>query len=99
MNYCIYCFEQDAKKMCKAHLFPQCIGGRFWFDNCCKSCNNILGYRIESQIKDCVFLVTGISKLGIQSKDKAFKNIKIIDTETVDRLQYFKNDLFISPNH
>lgn len=96
-RFCIYCFETDARKLSKTHVFPRTIGGRIWTDLCCCNCNSVIGHMIEGLIKDCLFFAFGIDKLRLQPKHEAFRNIKIADAETGDLLWYVGDDLHAKP--
>ncbi len=89
---CIYCLRRDVQ-FSKAHLFPECIGGRLWYEDCCVDCNSALGRTVEAKIKGHPFFAFGIDKLGIQPPDKAYKNIRITDQETGERLKYVDGKL------
>ncbi len=85
---CIYCLRQ-GQKFDKAHLFPQCIGGRYWYEEyCCKDCNNSIGRSLEGKLKGHPFFAFGIDKLGIQPPDEAYRDLRIEDKQTGERLKH-----------
>lgn len=92
--FCLYCLDDDASRMSKEHIFPQCIGGRFWIDNCCKSCNNLIGRTWDNEAKDAPILASGISHLGLQPPEQALGQLKKIDSETGERLHLDGDKLF-----
>ena len=94
-DFCIYCLENREDRLDNAHLFPRSIGGRIAFKHCCKPCNNTLGHSVEAAVKDSTFLVTGIDRLGFQSKKNAYRNLVITDPSTGHPFKYNLDGILI----
>jgi hypothetical protein len=92
-NRCIYCFDSSPETMSEAHLFPQSIGGRLSYRHCCAHCNNWLGHDLEARLLNSLFVAHGRAKLGIASKEEAFKQIPIIDPATGEDYKYVGEQL------
>lgn len=85
-KFCIYCLRKD--NLSRGHIFPISIGGSFWLNNICKNCNSVIGRSIESEIKECPFLVFGIDKIKIQKKERAFNKLSIKEKNTGVKFRY-----------
>lgn len=48
-HHCILCLNID--NFSKEHLIPEQIGGVLWSKFLCKKCNDLIGYRIEADLK------------------------------------------------
>lgn len=78
---CIFCGlnseKGEAHKLTDEHIIPQVLGGFFTIDTVCAKCNSDLGGKIVSILKENIYIVTAITKLGIQPPDLSYKNAKV----------------------
>jgi len=95
--FCIYCFEDKPERSSKAHIFPRSLGGRFWYDQCCESCNSVLGRSLESQVKDSLFLAFGIDRFAMVAKEDAFGQLQISHDETGVPIRFSGDTLIAKP--
>lgn len=94
-KFCLYCFTKD--ELTKGHWFPEVIGGHYYDWYICAKCNSIIGRSIEGKIKGDLFFAEGLARLGIQDRQSAFRDIRIRDKSTGERLQYSGDELVGSP--
>lgn len=90
-DVCIWCGK--ALPDSRAHLFPKCLGGRFWAKICCGPCNFELGSKWEAQVDMDAFLTAALVKLGMKSKSKAYRKARKVDTDTGFEMQIGKDGL------
>ncbi len=84
-EFCIYCFEEDPSKISSGHIFPQSIGGTVAMNYTCAQCNSSMGGgkgSLEKEATQCLFLMVGTEKLGINPSHIAYRNIQTSDPKT-----------------
>lgn len=70
---CMFCFSSDA--MNKEHVFPQSIGGSFWFYQPCVACNSKLGSSVDSLLTDHPLVIMRRARFGIEGQKGAIPDL------------------------
>jgi hypothetical protein len=60
---CIFCLQERPPTV--EHVFPLAIGGRMTFDRVCKSCNSLLGSRVDAALSDFFPIRQRRAELGL----------------------------------
>lgn len=70
-THCLHCgLSFKNVKSSKEHIFPQSIGGNIWIEYLlCKSCNNDLGRRFDSNLAECFKLLSVLFQVYREKKN------------------------------
>ncbi len=79
-NLCIWCGKET--KLTKSHLFPECLGIKFYSYTTCRQCNSFIGEEIEGTVMDNPFFTAALAKIGLKNRKEAYRMGKKIDTES-----------------
>lgn len=73
MNECIIC-RKSQKQFSDEHVIPDAIGGHYHIHNVCKSCNSLLGSKVDSKLVNHKFMEFLRFNNKIKSKSNKLPN-------------------------
>ena len=75
MNTCIICrIEKDKKEFSDEHVIPDALGGYYHIYTVCKSCNSILGQKVDSKLTNHIFSKYQRNTLNLKGKSGKVPN-------------------------